>query len=110
MIRRELSRLIARVRAEALCNPRECAVSSPDDAPGLLRIVAIHARDDLARIASEVLLVDDAVVVHDERRDPRASVLRRPCDESKSADHLAIDHVVHRAEAGGRPRPLARPG
>ena len=52
----------------------------------------------LQRLLAQVLLVDDAVVAHDEGLDAGHPVLRRCGDEGEAADHRTLHHEVHGAQ------------
>src|SRR5271157_867672 len=71
-----------------------------DRPPGLVRIEACHLPRQRGRGGAEILLVNDALVAHQERLDARHAVLRRVGDQRESADHLAVHHVVHGAARG----------
>src|SRR5262245_42721466 len=72
--------------------------------PGLVRIERCHAERGAAGGAAEILLVDGAVVAHDERHDTRVAVLGRIGHEREPADQLAAHRVVERT--AGRVRAL----
>src|SRR5436190_10772345 len=54
----------------------------------------------------EILLIHDAVVVHDERHHARIAVGRGPRNQPEAADHLSLRDVLVCAAFGVRPLPL----
>src|SRR5262249_47292514 len=73
--------------------------------PRIVRVVGRHVGSALGGARTEVLLVDGAVVVDDERHHAGVAVFRRPRDEAEAADHLALHHVVLHAARRGRSLP-----
>src|SRR5262245_27230662 len=65
--------------------------------PGRIRVVSLDRVDRLRRLGSEVFLIHDAILVHDERHDARGAVQGRVCDECEPADHVALDDEIVRA-------------
>src|SRR5262245_53992399 len=70
--------------------------------PGVVRVVDLDRLRQLCGIGAEILRIDDAFVVDDERHDARATVLRRGCDEREATEHGVAHHVVERAAAAVR--------
>ena len=62
--------------------------------PGFVGVEKGHLGDDTFRRHTQVLLIDDPVVVDDEGHDPRGTVRGRICDHGEAADHLAVHHVA----------------
>src|SRR5208282_5478608 len=62
--------------------------------PGIVRIVGRHGPGDFCGLRSEVLLINPALLVHDEGHHSRVTPFSRPGDERKSRNHAAIDEVV----------------
>src|SRR4030095_9590020 len=108
-------RQIAR-RAFASCRELVCGAMCASDGqprslllhflPAGCGIEARHHVADSDRALAEVLLVDLALVAHDERHHAAFTVLRGVRDEAEAGDHAPVDDVVVRA-AG---RALALPG
>src|SRR5208282_712669 len=67
-----------------------------------------HVARNRGGLGTEILLIDDAVLVNDERHYPRVAVSRRKCNYSEAAGHVAIDDIA--LGAAGRVRPLAFEG
>ena len=63
----------------------------------LYAVIGIEA-DDFAGscfgAGTEVLLIDDAVLVYDKSVDAGNAIFGRPCDKCEACDHVAIDHIV----------------
>src|SRR5215510_13122013 len=76
--------------------PRTSALLRRERAPGLVRVVDGHLLELLEGGRTEVLLVHDSRGADDERLDAGHLVVRRRRRERESADHRALDHVVHR--------------
>ena len=80
--------------------------SAANSGPDLVRIECRHARCDLRCRTPEVLLEDDALMVHDEGHDARIAVLGRISDETEATDHLAAHHIIECAAGSLRPLSL----
>ena len=68
--------------------------------PPLARVIDLHGCCSLGGVLPEVLLVDDAALVHDERHDSRRPVLCRVGHHGKAKDHPAVDHVIEGPSIG----------
>src|SRR5215467_13552218 len=75
-----------------------------DFLPARVRVEELHLLRQRRRVRAEVLLIDDAVVVHDEGHHAGGAVLRGEGDHAEAADHVPVGHVVR--GAAGRIRPL----
>src|SRR5215468_3786383 len=75
-----------------------------DFLPARVRVEELHLLRQRRRVGAEVLLIDDAVVVHDEGHHAGGAVLRGEGDHAEAADHVPVGHVVR--GAAGRIRPL----
>src|ERR1035438_6920253 len=70
------------------------ALCALDGFPTLIRIKARDLARQRCRRVSEVLLVDDAVMAHDEALDARHTVFRRISNQREPANHLAFHDVA----------------
>ena len=77
-----------------------------DFLPGLIGIEPRHALGQRRRVVTQILLVDGAGMIHEERHHARIAVFRGKSEQRKSPDHLAPDDVIEHAT--GRVRPLPR--
>src|SRR5215471_3875702 len=77
-----------------------------DGGPGAVRVEKLHRAEAVERLRPEVLLVDDAVVAHEEALDSSHAVVRRRGDQREAPDHQTADDVVHAAERRRGPLPL----
>src|SRR5205085_2724582 len=68
--------------------------------PAIAWVEALHRRGELRRLRPEILLEDDAVLVHEEGHHARLLVGRRPGDQREAARELAVLAVVERATLG----------
>src|SRR5215470_10358333 len=75
-----------------------------DFLPARVRVEELHLLRQRRRVGAEVLLIDDAVVVHDEGHHAGGAVLRGEGDHAEAADHVPVGHIVR--GAAGRIRPL----
>ena len=66
-----------------------------------IRIEPRHITRNRGSLGTEILLVDGAILVDDERHDSRVSVSRWEREHSEAAGHVSIDEVVLGA-AGAR--------
>src|SRR3981081_1070352 len=71
--------------------------------PGLVRVEPSHLLGKSGRIGAEILLVNNAMVIHDEGMDSRHTILGRPGDQSEAANHFGFDQITKRASLGVRP-------
>src|SRR4029077_6780996 len=101
-------RLMLRAQRSSEATPPPSPVTSPsvaqkreilfvDATPTAIRIEARHRASELRRVASEILLKHNAVLINDERRDAGGAILRRKRDEPEAADHFSIHDIVIRA-------------
>ena len=67
---------------------------------------ALIARRHFRRLGSEIALVDDAVLIDDERHHAAFAVFGGVREQCEAGDHAAVDHVV--VSAAGRVRALLR--
>src|SRR5262249_52761196 len=74
--------------------------------PGLVRVVPVHLFEFLQSLRPEVLLVNHAVMTHDERSDSSHVMLRRCGHQGETADHDTLHHEVHLAERRSLTLPL----
>src|SRR5688500_5617643 len=70
-------------------------------APARIGRVGRDRRGDLAGVRPEILLVDDAVVVHEEGHDAGAAALLGPGDRGEAGDEISVDHVAVAATGCG---------
>src|SRR5262245_3203297 len=75
-----------------------------DFLPARVRVEELHLLRQRRRVGPEVLLIDDAVMVHHEGHHAGGAVLRGEGDHAEAADHVSVGHVVR--GAAGRIRPL----
>src|SRR5215470_12077491 len=68
--------------------------------PALVRVEALDLLHQRRRAGTEILLVDDAVLAHDEGHHAGGAPLRGEGDEGEPADHVAVRDVV-RGSSGG---------
>src|SRR5215471_17319253 len=76
-----------------------------DFLPARVRVEELHLLRQRRRVGPKVLLIDDAVVVHDEGHHAGGAVLRGEGDHAEAPDHVPVGHVVR--GAAWRIRPLA---
>src|SRR5205823_2707859 len=62
--------------------------------PGFVRIIFLHCLGNLCGSRTEVLLINAALLVHDEGHDARISVFGGPGYEGEAGDHVAVDDVI----------------
>ena len=62
--------------------------------PGLVRVIELHFLDNIEGIAAQVLLIDDSIVIHQERLYAGDAILGRYGYKGKSADHRSLNYVV----------------
>src|SRR5262245_5853825 len=62
--------------------------------PGLVGVECRHLASNLSSRRPEILLIDDAVMVHDERHDSRVIIFGRERHERKSSNHVTACDVV----------------
>src|SRR5262249_15202556 len=65
--------------------------------PGRIGVVRLDRAGRLRRLGPEVLLMHDAILIHDERHDARGAVHGRVRDEREPADHMAFSDEIVRA-------------
>src|SRR6185369_8228738 len=65
--------------------------------PRRVGVVARHRGGDRGAVGAQVLLVYDALVVHDEARHARDTIARGPRDDGESAEQLVAHHVLIRS-------------
>src|SRR5205814_6211979 len=74
--------------------------------PTNVRIECVHCRGDRSGLRTQVLLEDDAVLIHHEGHDSRSAVRNRPGNQGKALRHAATFDVIARPVR--RVRPLGR--
>src|SRR5262245_26155597 len=71
--------------------------------PAAARIERLHGRDGAVRLGSEILLVEDALVIDEERHHAGIAVLRRIGHQREAADQLAARDVIQRSPVSALP-------
>jgi len=74
--------------------------------PGLIGVEKVHFLELVKRLGSQVFLVDNTVVAHDERLHPGDRVFGRGGDESKAPNHHSFYDEVHLTKRRGGPLPF----
>src|SRR6185369_48196 len=74
--------------------------------PGLVRVVELHLLRDVEGVRPHILLVDDAVIANDEGLYPRHAVFSWNGNQSKTADHDPLDHIVKLTQWSRRSLPF----
>src|SRR5262249_24468494 len=73
--------------------------------PRAIRVKAHHFNADIGGAQAEVLLVDDPLMIDEERHQAGTAVSRGTGHEREAADHVAAHHIVDFAAWGVRPLP-----
>src|SRR5262249_51008578 len=68
--------------------------------PGLVRVEALHFREHVEGLWTEIFFVNNTVVADDESFYSGHSVLGWGSDQSEAADHHPFDNEIHFAERG----------
>src|SRR3989442_3061741 len=68
--------------------------------PGAIRVELLHSLGEGARLRSEILLVDDAIVIDEEGHHAGGAVLRGEGHQRKPPDHAAAHDVIVLAAGG----------
>src|SRR5208283_2909654 len=63
--------------------------------PRLVRVIFCNCLCSLFRPGSQVLLVNNTLLVYHEGHYSCHPVLRRVCQQTKAGGHLAVDHIIH---------------
>ena len=75
-----------------------CGHSSSRWLPGLVRVVKLHFLYDFEGIGTQIFLVYDSVVAHDECLHSRHAILGRHGDQREAANHDSLDDIVNFAQ------------
>src|SRR5215510_12207503 len=70
--------------------------------PAPVRVMAFHCFDKLERVGSEVFLVNNPVMTHDESLYPGYPIFSGNRDQREAANHHVFDHVVEFAQGSSR--------
>src|SRR5262249_7703512 len=62
--------------------------------PARVQVVTLQVRRQLAGFRSQILLIDQSLLIDDERHDAAAAVFRRPGHDGKPTDHVSVDDVI----------------
>src|ERR1700677_1053058 len=77
----------------------DCSIfrSWPADLPALIRIVLRDLGGDARRGGTQVLLIDDAILIDDESHDAGIAISCRIGDQRKATGHMPVGDIVHGA-------------
>ena len=80
-----------------------------DHRPSLVRVILFHRGGRSRRLFAQAPLINDPVLVYNERHDPRGSPADGISDHRKAASHVATLDVIHLATRRARSLPRQDP-